>query len=125
MKADHFGVIQSDNCSRHTIPGITQNAGRTNMSFDLVAESPTKKFCAIEISFQETTNSTIERKAGQAADRQKLLHKARHKIAYVIDGAGNFQRRSALSTICQHSDCTVSIKDEELDSLAAFLKKLK
>jgi hypothetical protein len=110
--------------SRHTIPGISHTAGRTDMSFDLVAESPKGKYCAIEVSFQVTTNSTIERKAGQAAARQQLLHDAGHKIAYVIDGAGNFQRRSALSTICQHSDCTVTFKDDELDALATFLKKL-
>ena len=118
-------ALQGWNFSKHTIPGITQNAGRTDMSFDLVAESPTAKFCAIEVSFQVTTNSTIERKAGQAVGRQHLLHDAGHKIAYVIDGAGNFQRRSAISTICQHSDCTVSFKDDELDALAAFLKAME
>ncbi len=111
--------------SRHTIPGISQNEGRTDMSFDLVAQSPKGRYCAIEVSFQVTTNSTIERKAGQADARQRLLRAAGHKIAYVIDGAGNFQRRSALSTICAYSDCTVSIKDEELDDLAKFLRTLK
>lgn len=95
------------------------------MSFDLIAESPAGKYCAIEVSFQVTTNSTIERKAGQAAARQQLLHAAGHKIAYVIDGAGNFQRRSALSAICAHSDRTVSFKDKKLDALATYLKKLK
>lgn len=113
------------NFSRHTIPGISHNAGRTDMAFDLVAESPTGKCCAIEVSFQVTTNSTIERKAGQAAARQQLLKAAGHKIAYVIDGAGNFQRRSALAAICANSDCTVSFRDEELDTLAAYLKKLE
>ena len=72
-----------------------------------------------------TTNGTVERKAGQAGARQQLLHDAGHKIAYVVDGAGNFERRSFLSTICQYSDCTVTFKDEELDALAAFLKKIK
>ncbi len=110
--------------SRHTIPGISQNAGRTDMSFDIVAQSPTGKCCAIEVSFQVTTNSTIERKAGQAADRQQLLHEGGSKIAYVIDGAGNFQRRSALATICAYSDCTVTFSDQELDKLVSFLKKL-
>jgi hypothetical protein len=113
------------NFSSHTIPGISHNAGRTDMSFDLVAQSPAGKCCAIEVSFQVTTNSTIERKAGQAAARQQLLHNGGHKIAYVIDGAGNFQRRSALGTICAHSDCTVSFKDEQLDVLAAFLRTLE
>ena len=110
--------------SQHTISGISHNAGRTDMSFDLVAQSPAGKCCAIEVSFQVTTNSVIERKAGQAAARQQLLHASGHKIAYVIDGAGNFQRRSALGTICANSDCTVSLKDEELDSLAEFIRTL-
>lgn len=111
--------------SKHKIPGISQNADRTDMSFDLVAESPAGKFCAIEVSFQVTTNSVIERKAGQAAERRRLLHEAGHGIVYVIDGAGNFQRRSALSTISQHSDCTVTFKDEELGALARYLKSLE
>lgn len=111
--------------SRHTIPGISQNEGRTDMSFDLVARSPAGKCCAIEISFQVTTNSTIERKAGQAGDRQRLLHRLGHKIAYVIDGAGNFERKSALKTICAHSDCTVTIQDQELDQLADFIRALE
>lgn len=111
--------------SRSTIPGISQNEGRTDMSFDIVAQAPAGKCCAIEVSFQVTTNSTIERKSGQAQARQNLLHDKGHRIAYVIDGAGNFQRRSALSTICRFSDCTVTFRDAELASLAAFLKTLE
>ena len=111
--------------NKKRIPGISQNQGRTDTSFDIVAESPKGKFCAIELSFQVTTNSTIERKAGQAQDRQKVLHRHGHRIAYVIDGAGNFERRSALSTICQHSDCTVTLKNAEIKKLADFLKGLK
>ncbi|MGD0541572.1 MAG: hypothetical protein ABSB33_08645 [Tepidisphaeraceae bacterium] len=111
--------------SRHTIPGISHNAGRTDMSFDIVAKSPAKTCCAVEVSFQVTTNSTIERKAGQAEARQRLVHKAGHKIAYVIDGAGNFQRRSQLSTVCEHSDCTVTFRDDELDRLVEFLRTLE
>ena len=90
-------------------------------SFDIVVASPTGKYCAIEASFQVTTNSVIERKAGQAQARQLQLHAAGHKIAYIIDGAGNFQRSSALKTICHYSDCTVTYKDSELDLLVDFL----
>jgi hypothetical protein len=110
------------NFTRSTIPGISHNAGHTDMSFDVVARSPSGKCCAIEISFQVTTNSTIERKAGQAKARQELLHRKGHRIAYVIDGAGNFVRRSALSTILRCSDRTVAFTDEELDDLAKFLR---
>ena len=105
------------------LPNVSQNE-RTSLAVDIVAKSPKNKFCAIEVSFQVTTNSTIERKAGQAQARQELLHSQGYKIAYVIDGAGNFERRSALTSICQHSDCTVSFRDDELDKLVEFLKKL-
>lgn len=111
------------NFNRTTIPGVSQNDGRTDTSFDIVAESPASRCCAIEVSFQVTTNSTIERKAGQAQARQRQLHRAGHKVAYVIDGAGNFERQSALATICRHADCVVSFKDEELDKLVRFLKR--
>lgn len=110
--------------SKKTIRGISQTGGRTNMPFDMVAESPKGRQCAIEVSFQFTTNSTIERKAGQAQARKVLLHKSGHYIAYVIDGAGNFERQSALSTICQFSDCIVTFRDSEIARLADFIKQL-
>jgi hypothetical protein len=94
------------------------------MKFDIIAISPNKKYCAIEVSFQVTTNSTIERKAGQAQSRHGQLNNNRHKIAYVIDGAGNFKRKSAISTIMSFSDFTVTFKEEELHNLAEFLKSL-
>lgn len=105
------------------IEKISQNK-RTLLSYDIVAASPKGNYCAIEISFQVTTNSTIERKAGQAQARQKQLSKHGHKIAYIIDGAGNFERSSALKAICQFSDCTVTFKDSELDKLVKFLISL-
>jgi len=90
------------------------------MPFDIVVEKDNKKV-GIEISFQVTTNSTIERKSGQAADRMKLMHLNGYKIAYVLDGAGNFQRRSALSTICSNSDCTVAYSTDEFDVLSKWV----
>lgn len=86
---------------------MSQNE-RTDMTFDIVALLPNKKYCAIEISFQVTTN-------------KELLNSAGHKIAYVIDGSGNFVRKSALSTISLYSDYIVTFKDEELQSLVSFL----
>ena len=109
--------------SRKSIPFISQN-NRTPLSFDIVAKSPNDKYCAIEISFQETTNSVIERKAGQARGRKILLNNSDHKIAYIIDGAGNFERKSALKSIAQFSDCLVTFSDHELDKLAEFLKNM-
>lgn len=92
------------------------------MPFDIVVLKG-KKLVGIEVSFQVTTNSTIERKAGQAADRLNLMHKDGFKIGYVLDGAGNFQRSSALSTICSNSDCTVAYTEAEFKVLANWIKK--
>lgn len=93
------------------------------MPFDIVIEKGKNK-AGIEVSFQVTTNSTIERKAGQAADRQALMHKNGYQIAYVLDGAGNFQRSSAISTICNYSDCTVAYKMEEFKVLSKWIKSV-
>jgi hypothetical protein len=90
------------------------------MPFDVVVEKQNKKV-GIEVSFQVTTNSTIERKAGQAAERMSLMHSNGYKIAYVLDGAGNFQRVSAISTICANSDCTVAYSEQEFDVLCRWI----
>lgn len=93
------------------------------MPFDIVVEKERKKV-GVEVSFQVTTNSTIERKGGQAQERHHLMQQNGYKIAYVIDGAGNFMRKSAVSTICQFSDCTVAYKEDEFAILAQFLKEV-
>ena len=92
------------------------------MPFDLVIERKYKKI-GIEVSFQVTTNSTIERKAGQASERRILMNKAGFWIAYVLDGAGNFQRSTAISAICNASDCTVAYSESEFDVLVNFIKE--
>ncbi len=91
------------------------------MPFDIVV-GKNDSFIGIEVSFQVTTNSTIERKSGQAQDRYNIIHKNNHKIAYVLDGAGNFQRSSAISTICDYSDCTVAYTMSEFDVLLKWIK---
>lgn len=107
--------------SQQRIPDVSQTADGREITFDIVAKSPTGRYCAIEVSFQVTTNSVIERKAGQAQSRYEKLHEKGHRIAYVIDGAGNFERKQALTTICQYSDCTVAFSPSELETLARFL----
>lgn len=104
------------------IPGVSHNQGRTLTTFDLVVGRK-GKFVGIEISFQVTTNSTIERKSGQAQARYNAISLKGHFIAYIIDGAGNFQRSSALTTICSNSHCTVAYTDQEFDLLSSFIKE--
>ncbi len=115
--------LSSWDFSLKSIPNISQNAGKTDTQFDIVAKSPGNKYWAIEVSFQVTTNSTIERKSGQAQARQELLHQYGHRIAYVIDGAGNFERSSALQTILNFSDCCASYSDKDIRRLAMTIKK--
>jgi DpnII restriction endonuclease len=105
------------------LPGVSHSDPTTNRptSFDIVV-SKGEKYVAIEVSFQVTTNSTIERKAGQARSRFEQIEIAGHKIAYVLDGAGNFQRENALRTICTHSHCTVAFSHAELEVLCQFIK---
>lgn len=79
------------------------------------------KSVGIEVSFQVTTNSTIERKANEAENRMNLLTSEGHYAAYVIDGAGNFERRSAVTKICNHSHCTVAFSESEIKVLAEFI----
>jgi len=105
------------------LPGIrhTDDDNNRATSFDIVV-SKNNKYAAIEVSFQVTTNSVIERKAGQAKSRFDQIEKAGYKIAYVIDGAGTFERESALRTICSYSYCTVAFTEEELNLLCEFMQ---
>ena len=108
--------------SGHTLDGVSQN-DKTLLKFDMVvANKKTKKSVGIEISFQVTTNSVIERKSQNAKNRRDLAHKYGHKVAYIIDGAGNFQRKSAVEAIMRHSDCTVNFSDAGINELSVFIK---
>ncbi len=114
--------------SNGTIPGVTQNDGITLTSFDVVVDrkndiSRHKKYIAIEVTFQETTNSTIERKGGQARDRFEKITSTRNFIAYIIDGAGNFSRTSAVRVLCDNSHCTVAYTPEEFNLLLEFIRE--
>lgn len=106
------------------LPNVTHTDSNTKRmtSFDILVTDD-KKFVAIEVGFQVTTNSVIERKAGQARARYEQIEKAGHKIAYVIDGSGNFERETALRIICRHSHCTVAFSRSELDLLCQFLSE--
>ena len=63
--------------SNGNIPGITHTDAQTNRptSFDIVV-SKDDRFVAIEVSFQVTTNSVIERKAGQSQARYNQIENA-------------------------------------------------
>ena len=105
----------------HAIDGMSHN-DKDLTTFDIVAKNTiTGKCVGIEISFQVTTNSVIERKAGMAKSRRDLLHQLGHYVAYIIDGSGNFQRKNAILTIISFSDCVVNFSDDNLLELAGFI----
>jgi hypothetical protein len=82
-----------------------------------------KKAIAIEVAFQETTNSVIERKGTDAHKRKELLNSKGIASVYVLDGIGNFQRQSAITKLCENSDCTVAFSDKEFDHLVQFIRE--
>lgn len=104
-----------------TIPGVShKQIGKRETNFDIVLNKG-EKYIAIEISFQETTNSTIERKAGQAKSIFEQIDGLGNKIIYIIDGVGNFQRQSALNTIDEYSHLLLVFSESELNYLNHFI----
>ena len=94
---DNLGVIDITIRPNGHLPGVRhtdQESEKGLTTFDLVI-SKQDKFVAIEISFQVTTNSVIERKAGQARSRFEQIENAGYKMAYVIDGSKYLARCSA------------------------------
>ncbi len=122
--ASHLGINGITIQIGGRLPNVTHTDTATGRmtAFDIVVNNG-EKYIAIEVGFQVTTNSVIERKAGQAQARYEQAIRAGHKIAYVIDGAGNFQRETALRTICSFSHCTVAFSITELDVLCQFLRE--
>jgi hypothetical protein len=94
---------------------------QTGMPFDVVVKRG-ERIVGVEVSFQVTSNSVIERKASLAEDRLAQMSREGHYIAYVLDGAGNFSRSAALNTLCASSDCTVAYSETELDTLVDFIQ---
>lgn len=115
---ERWDINQEGHLSNITHTG--QDGNET--TFDIVVLSPTKKEFGVEISFQVTTNSTIERKAREAKSIFEKTHNKNHKICYVIDGAGNINiRKTAIKTICEYSDCTVAMSENEIKHLANYM----
>ena len=105
------------------LPGVrhTENVDGGLTTFDLVVTNG-ERYVAVEVCFQVTTNSVIERKAGQARSRYEQIQAAGHRIAYVLDGSGNFERESALRILCAYSHCTVAFSKSELDVLREYIQ---
>lgn len=111
-----------------TIPGVSINDGNTEAKFDVVVDrisdtSRFKPYVGVEVSFQETSNSTVERKGQDAAARFEAVIRKRSFVAYIIDGVGNFSRKAACDVMCANSHCNVGCTPEEFDVLVGFIKE--
>lgn len=90
--------------------------------FDLVLEK-SDKFVVIEIAFQETTNSTLERKGKQAKNGlYESINAKGNKLIYIVDGAGYFKRIRALENLIEYSHFITNVSDEGLEDLIIFLE---
>jgi len=110
-----------------TIPGVKMDDDK-DVTFDIVIDRKDddgrfKKYVGVEVSFQETSNSTIERKAREAQARFRNTQNKRCYVAYIIDGAGNFSRTSAVTDLCNNSHCNVAYTSSEFDLLIEFIKE--
>ena len=100
---------------------IDEEGKETN--FDIVVVSPNNKQFGVEVSFQVTTNSVIERKARDSAAVFSRVKSQSHHICYVIDGAGNINvRKNAVEIICGNSHCTVALTEDEIKHLSDYMK---
>ena len=110
-----------------TIPGVQMDDSK-EVTFDIVIDRKSdvgkfKKYVGVEVSFQETSNSTIERKAREARARFQNTNNKRCYVAYIIDGAGNFSRTAAVTDLCDNSHCNVAYTKKEFDLLIEFIKE--
>lgn len=114
--------------SNGRLPDVTENDGKTWATFDILVDrvdrvGKYKEYIGVEVSFQETSNSVIERKATLARNRFVQVASRRSYVAYIIDGIGNFSRRSAVRTLCDNSHCTIAYTPEEFDVLVDFIRE--
>ncbi len=98
---------------------------RKHKPFDIiVSKKGSDRSVGVEVSFQVTTNSTIERKANEAEKTYEMVKGMGNYLAYIIDGAGNFQRKSAVSTLCSNSDCNIAYTNQEISVLVKFIEQV-
>ena len=113
--------------SNGTIPGVQLDDDK-EATFDIVvdriaAEGRFKPYVGIEVSFQETSNSTVERKGREARARFQSTINRRSYVAYIIDGVGNFSRTPAANDMCMNSHCNVGYTEKEFQLLIEFIKE--
>jgi len=93
-----------------------------DQQFDLVLEKD-NRHAIIEIAFQETTNSTLERKGKQAKNGLfNLIDSNDDRLIYIVDGAGYFKRINALTDLVTNSHFSCNVSDSSLSELINYLE---
>ena len=110
------------------IPGFSVEDPEVDTQFDIVLRVQKTRqattFVAIEVAFQETTNSVIERKARQALARFREIENRNYYILYVIDGGGWFARKNSIKKILDNSHLSVSISDNDIVKLCKYVEDI-
>ena len=102
---------------------ITVSSG-DKIPFDLVIKNSLNNgFFALEISFQVTTNSVIERKGNEASSRYERIKEIGGFIGYIVDGAGNIKRKNAIEKLIANSHGVYSINKIHLKQLVKKIKE--
>lgn len=138
LRAVSYGNALQNNLKNKIVKSLTNygveialgNRYLGEQQFDLVLVKKTEsqiqtewKWVVIETAFQETTNSVIERKAKQAVNGlYKSIEDAKHKLVYIIDGAGFVKRYNVTSTIFDTCHFASTANPEHFEKLITFLK---
>ena len=95
--------------------------GHTLVSDQWFVNEENNRAVALEVSFQETTNSVIERKRKDAENRKNLFPD-NCKSAFVIDGVGSIEhRQNAVREILSNADIVVTARADEILRLADYI----
>lgn len=130
LKAVHFGHEMeifirknlADTLSRLGVSYAHDNR-YNGQQFDTVLQK-NDKFAIIEIAFQETTNSTLERKGKQAKNGlYKMIDNNNDRLIFVVDGAGYFRRKKALEDMIEYSHFVCPVSEIGLNQLISFLEE--
>lgn len=97
---------------------------REQIPFDIVIRNKNMNFFALEVSFQVTTNSTIERKGNEAETRYNKIKKINGFIGYIVDGAGNLKRQSAIEKLIKYSDGVYSLNKDHLKKMIIKIQEV-
>jgi len=101
--------------------GVSKTRRYKEQQFDLVLYKDDKHII-IEIAFQETTNSTLERKSKQAKNGlYKMINDNDDRLVYIVDGAGYFKRSNALHDLINYSNFSCTVSEVGLNRLREYV----